>query len=366
MIPTKSYPRQYREIWPEVEAGLRRCFFEDDPILGEAVTRFERALAAYHQVAFAIGVGSGSDALTLAVSELGIGNGDEIVTCAHTFSGVLVTLMRAGVRPILVDADPSTMVMDVDAVESALSPRTRAILAVHLYGHAVDVQRLRALAARHDVHLLEDVAQAHGGRFAGEALGSFGKASILSFHPSKNLGAFGDGGAVLTDDRDLAERLRIARNLGKSGKYAFTALGMNSKLDSLQAALLEIKLSHLDDWNARRRRLAELYRAQLADLNELTLPCEAESVHHVHHLFVVRTPERDALRAHLSERGINTGLHYPIAAHRQPALAPFFQGLGFAEAERIAAQCLTLPLSHEHTEADVATVASAVREFYRK
>jgi dTDP-4-amino-4,6-dideoxygalactose transaminase len=364
-VPSKDYARQYRTLWPEVRAALERAFFDDDPILGKAVDRFERALAAYHRVAHAVGVGSGTDALVLILRELGIGEGDEVITCAHTFSGVVSAIVLAGATPVLVDADPSGL-LPVAAVDAAIGPRTRAIVAVHLYGHPViDVDRLAELAVARGLALIEDAAQAHGARWRDRPVGGFGVAAALSFHPSKNLGAFGDGGAVLTSDAALAERLRCARNLGKSGKYEFSCVASNSKLDTLQAALLEVKLRHLDAWVERRRALAARYARGLAGLRDLVVPDEHEKARHAYHLYVVRTRRRDALRRHLAEAGVRAGLHYPIAAHRQPAHAARFFRQRFPVAERLADEVLTLPLSHEHDDAEIDRVVACVRRFFR-
>ena len=363
-VPTKDYARQLRPIWGELQAALERTFFDDDPILGDAVDRFEGALARYHRVGHAVGTGSGTDATVLLLRELGVGRGDEVITCAHTFAGVVSAILLAGARPVLVDADPRTGLLPPDAVEAAVTGATRAILAVHFYGHPVDLDALAALADRCGVALVEDAAQAHGATWRGRPVGAFGAGAILSFHPSKNLGAFGDGGAVLTSDPRVAEGLRVARNLGKSDKHRFARVAPNTKLDTLQAAILEVKLRHLDAWVARRRALAATYLEGLRGVGDLELPGEAPEAHHAYHLFVVRTARRDALRSALERRGIKTGMHYPIAAHHQPALAPHFPGASFPVAERMAATGVSLPLSHEHTDAEIARVVDAVRAFF--
>ncbi|MCC6555611.1 MAG: DegT/DnrJ/EryC1/StrS family aminotransferase [Polyangiaceae bacterium] len=363
-VPTKSYARQYRPIWGEIRLAVERAFFEDDPVLGGALERFERALAAYHGVRTAVGVGSGTDAIALTLRELGVHEGCEVVTCAHTFSGVISAIHLAGARPVLVDADPETALLPPAAVEAAITPCTRAILAVHLYGHPADLTALGDLARRRGVHLIEDAAQAHGACWQGRPVGSAGAAAATSFHPSKNLGAFGDGGAVLTSDESLAARLRVARNLGKNGKYEIVRISPNTKLDTLQAAILEVKLRHLDAWVARRRELARVYLDGLRGVGDLVLPVERPEARHAYHLFVVRTGRRDALREHLAHCGVNTGLHYPIAAHRQPGLAELFRGVSFPVAERLAETVLTLPLSHELETGEIARVIDRVRAFF--
>jgi len=363
-VPSKDYARQVRGLWAELAPALERVFLEDEPVLGAALERFERDLARYHGVGHAVGVGSGTDAIILAVRGLGLGPGDEVVTCAHTFTGVISALIQAGVEPRLVDADPESCALEAGAVAAALSPATRAVLAVHLYGCPVDLAPLVELCRARGLFLVEDAAQAHGARYAGRPVGGFGEATALSFHPSKNLGAFGDGGAVLTSSGDLAERLRIARNLGKDGKYRFAAIAPNTKLDTLQAAILEVKLRHLDGWVARRRALARRYLDGLAGVGDLVLPVERAPAEHAYHLFVVRTAAREALRAHLAARGIRAGLHYPIAAPDQPALAERFSGQRFPVAEELAGRVLSLPLSHEHEEQEIDAVIEAVRGFF--
>jgi dTDP-3-amino-3,4,6-trideoxy-alpha-D-glucose transaminase len=364
-VPSKDYARQYRQLWPELAPALERVFFEDDPVLGRALERFEAELARYHGVRHAIGMGSGTDAIIGVVRELGLGSGDEVVTCAHTFTGVVSALVQAGVEPRLCDADRESGLIAADAVEAALTPRTRAVLAVHMYGAPVDLAPLVGLCRRRELLLLEDAAQAHGASDDGRPVGSTGDAAVLSFHPSKNLGAFGDGGAVLTSSEPLAARLRIARNLGKDGKYRFAAIGPNSKLDTLQAAILEVKLRHLDDWVARRRQLARRYLDGLAGVGDVRLPVERPAARHAYHLFVVRTHARDALREHLAARGIRAGLHYPIMAAHQPALAERFREQRFPVAEELARTVLSLPLSHELEDAEIDAVIDAVREFFR-
>jgi dTDP-3-amino-3,4,6-trideoxy-alpha-D-glucose transaminase len=363
-IPTKSYLSQYQAIWGEVSTAIERAIFTDDPILGEAVERFENELARYHDVKHAVGVGSGTDAMVLLLKELGFSADDEIITCSHTFSGVISAILLAGAKPVLCDANPITGLLDAERLQMAFTKRTKAVVAVHLYGHPVDLDAIGELCAKRGVLLLEDASQAHGARWRGRGIGSFGKATILSFHPSKNLGAFGDGGAIVTSDTELAAGLRIARNLGKHGKYEFGRISTNSKLDTLQAAILAVKLRHLNEWIEQRRSLASRYIEGLQNVGDLVLPCEDSRAHHAYHLFVVRTAHREALRGFLASHGIDTSLHYPIAAHRQPALQAYFALDRFPVAEQLAAQVLTLPLSHEHRSCEIDEVIARVRDYF--
>ncbi len=367
-VPTKDYARQNAALWSELAPALERVFRGDEPILGAAVTAFETAFAARHGADLhGVGTSSGTDAALLLYRALGLAPGDEVVTNAHTFAGVVSALCLAGLKPRLVDARPDTGRLDPAAVEAAIGPNTRAVLVVHLHGHPEPVDRIAALCEAHGVTLIEDCAQAHDARLHGRPVGTFGRASIYSFHPSKNLGAFGDAGLLLTADAALAEQVRVLRNLGKAGKYTFDRLGPNAKLDTVQAAVLSVKLPHLSEFTARRRALAARYLEGLRGVPTLRLPVVGAGAEPVWHLFVVHTPHRDALKRFLSERGVATGLHYPIAAHDQPALAPFVAESGpLPVARRLAAECLTLPLSHEHTDAEIDRTIAAVRAWRPK
>ena len=363
-MKTKDYPKQYRQIWDEVRAAIDRVLLEDSPILGAEVERFEQELAACHEVPHAVGVGSGTAALTLAMRALDIGPGDEVLTCAHTFAGVVSAILDAGATPVLVEPDPASMLLDTRAAAAAVTPRTRAVLAVHLYGHPVDATALADLCAKHHLVLIEDVAQAHGARWRGRPLGGFGAAAAMSFHPSKNLAAFGDAGAILCLSDETAARLRVLRNLGKEGKHRFEAIAPNTKLDTIQAAILRVRLRHLEEWIERRRSHARLYLEMLEGVGDLTLPREHPEARHAWHLFVVRTARREALRKHLADRGIDTSLHYPIAAHRQPAIAARLGGRSLPLTEELAQRVLTLPLSYEHERDEIERAAGEVRAFF--
>lgn len=363
-IKTKDYPKQYRQIWEEVREAIDRVLLGDAPILGAEVERFEKELATFHEVPHAIGVGSGTAALTLAMRALDIGAGHEVITCAHTFTGVLSAILEVGATPVLVEPDPVSLLLTVEAAAAAITPRTRAVLAVHLYGHPVDATALASLCGRRNLLLLEDVAQAHGARWRGRPLGGFGAAAAMSFHPSKNLAAFGDGGAVLCRSDATAARLRVLRNLGKEDKHRFAAVAPNSKLDTLQAAILRVRLRHLEDGIERRRSHARVYQERLEGVGDLALPVEHPEARHAWHLFVVRTAHREGLRKHLAGRGIGTGLHYPIAAHRQPAIAERLGELRLPRTEELADRVLTLPLSYEHEREEIERVATEVRAFF--
>lgn len=364
-VRSKDYGRQHRSLWAELEPALRRAVLDDDPILGDAVAVFERSLADYHGVRHAVGVNSGMAALVIGMRSLGVTPGDEVITGAHTFTGTVTAIVLAGATPVLVDPEGDDGLLTPEGVERAITARTRCVLPVHFYGHPVDATAMRALCDARGLKLFEDGAQAHGARWRGHPIGGFGHACAMSFHPSKNLGAFGDGGALLTDDDDLAAAARVRRNLGKTGKYEFGEVATNEKLDTLQAAILSVKLAHLDAWVDRRAALAARYAEGLRGVGDLVLPSSHPDARHAWHLYVVRTRRRDALKDHLAARGVQAGLHYPIAAHRQPAHAERFRGARLPNAEAWAASVLTLPLSHEHDDAEIDRVIEAVREFYR-
>jgi len=367
-VTTKDYGKQYAELWAELAPVLRQTFLQDKPILGKPVERFEASLARYHGVRHAIGLGSGTCGITLGLRELGLQEA-EVLTCSHTFSGVVSGILQAGAKPVLVEPDRATGLFDFEAAEEAVTPRTRALLAVHLYGHPVDLDQAETFCRRHGLVLVEDAAQAHGAQWRGRSVGGFGAMTVLSFHPSKNLGAFGDGGAVLTSDDELDRRLRVVRNLGKADKYSFDRIAPNSKLDSLQAAILEVKLRHLDAWVERRRTLARRYQEGLSEVAEamgedFQLPFEDSRARHAYPLYVVRTGRRDSLREFLQDQGIRTGLHYPIAAHRQPGLEAALGPVHAPLAEELAETVVSLPLSHEHEDHEIDAVVDGIRQYF--
>jgi dTDP-4-amino-4,6-dideoxygalactose transaminase len=363
-IPFGDLKRQYDSIKPELDQAAARVLESGWYILGPAVQEFEQAFAAFCGVRHAVGVGNGTEALYLALVALGAGPGDEVITVANAAIYEPLTIAQAGARPVFVDVDERSHTIDPALIEAAITPRTKAIMPVHLYGRMADMGAVMAIAARHGLPVIEDCAQAHGASLGGRPAGSLGACGCFSFYPSKNLGALGDGGMVVTDDDGLAAKLRRLREYGWRERYYTTdAGGINSRLDELQAALLRAKLRHLPAWNERRRRIARRYGALLAGLG-LGLPELLEDGAHVYHLYVVRAPERDRLQAALRERGVGTAVHYPLPAHLQPV----YQGLGLAApgslpvTERLAGEVLSLPIYPELTDAEVEVVAAAVRD----
>jgi dTDP-3-amino-3,4,6-trideoxy-alpha-D-glucose transaminase len=362
-VPFLDLDAAYRELTPELGAAQRRVMESGRYVLGPEVEEFEREFAAYCGVAECVAVASGLDALTLALRALGVRRDDEVVVPAHTFIATWLAVSVLGARPVPVDCLASTGNIDVGAVEAAIGPRTRAIVPVHLYGQPAAMDGLRELAERHDIALLEDAAQAHGAAIADRRTGSLGRAAAFSFYPGKNLGAFGDGGAVTTDDAELAETLRALRNYGSQEKYVHTIQGSNSRLDEIQAACLRVKLTRLDGWNERRCEVAARYLSEIVERPELALPRVAPGCSPVWHLFVVRTPCRAALQSHLSACGVDTLVHYPTPPHRAGAYAGERAWPALPVAEELADTVLSLPIGPHMSASHVDRVVEAVNSF---
>jgi dTDP-4-amino-4,6-dideoxygalactose transaminase len=359
-LPLVDLERQYQSIKEEIDAALLDTVASTQYVLGEDLARFEEEFAAYCGARFCVGVGSGTAAIQLALEALGVSEGDEVIAPANTFFGSVLPVLRLGAKLVLVDCDEKTATIDVEAASASVSPRTKAVLAVHLYGHPADIDPLEQLCARHGLALVEDASQAHGARYKGRRVGSLGRAAAFSFYPSKNLGAYGDGGAVTTDDEQLAERVRVLRNVGQSSKYVHVAVGWNERLDTIQAAVLRVKLRHLDGWNALRRRHAAAYDAAFRGTGVRT-PETAPWAEHVWHVYAVRTARREQFRSALAAEGIATGVHYPIPLHQQPALAHLGYALGsFPVTEADANELLSLPMFAELQADEIQRVAEVV------
>lgn len=347
-------------------AALARVYDSNWYVLGEEVAQFEQEYSQFSHTAHTVGVGNGLEALTLALRALHIGPGDEVLVPSNTYIATWLAVSHVGATPVPVEPELATSNLDPTRIEAALTPRTRAIMPVHLYGQPCRMPEILALARQHKLLVVEDNAQAQGATFDGQPTGSFGIASGTSFYPTKNLGALGDGGAITTNDMALAEQLRQLRNYGALRKNEHELPGYNSRLDELQAAVLRVKLRHLGAWTQQRRQLATWYKQYLANIPELRLPAVAAGAKPVWHLYVVHTPHRAALRQHLAAHGIDTLVHYPTPPHLQPAYAGLALGAGALPiAEELAATCLSLPLWPGMAEAAVAAVAQAVRAFYR-
>jgi dTDP-4-amino-4,6-dideoxygalactose transaminase len=364
-VPMLDLRAQLQRIRPEVDEALERVITSTQFVHGEDCRRLEEEFAAYCGASHACAVANGTDALILALRAYGVGPGDEVVTVANTFIATGEAILLNGATPVFVDVDPATFTMDASQVEGAITPRTKVILPVHLYGHPADMDAINALAGRHRLPVLEDAAQAHGAELRGRRAGSLGHAACFSFYPSKNLGAYGDAGMVTASDPDFVARVRqLANHGGGASKYDNVVLGTNSRLDTLQAAVLRVKLRHLDQWNEERRERVRAYRQALADVPGVILPSERDGARSAWHLFTIRARERDALAAHLKARGIATAIHYPRPIHLQPALAAAGGRPGdLPVSEQLGREVLCLPLYPELPLEDLQRVASEVRAF---
>lgn len=357
-VPLVDLGLQHREIADEVREGWAEVVAGSAFILGPQVKAFESEFAAYSGVSECVGVASGTDALELALRALDVGPGDEVVLPANTFVATALAVARTGATPVLVDCEPGTYLIDVEQALAAVRPATRALIPVHLFGQMAPVERLEGAG----LPVLEDAAQSQGARRAGRPSGSVGRLAATSFYPGKNLGAYGDAGAVVTDDPGLATRLRALRNYGSERKYEHPETGFNSRLDTLQAVVLSAKLRRLDAWNDQRRAAAERYHGLLADLDAVTLPATLPGNEHVWHLYVVRVPRRDEVLRRLGDAGVGAGIHYPVPIHLQGAFAHLGHSAGaFPETERAAGEMISLPMFPGITPEQQELVADALR-----
>jgi dTDP-4-amino-4,6-dideoxygalactose transaminase len=364
VVPFVDLAAQYRTIASEIEIAvndvLSRCNF----ILGSQVEEFEKAFAEFVGCQYAVGVSSGLDALRLALASLGIGVGDEVIIPANTYIATALAVTAQGARPVLVDCDPSTYTIDVHRIERAITARTRAIMPVHLTGQSADMDPILDLAAQYGLRVVEDAAQAHGTRYKARSCGAMGDAGCFSFYPGKNLGAYGDAGLVTTNNKLLADRLCRLRNYGQQQKYEHTEKGLNARLDTIQAAILNVKLKYLAGWNEARARHAASYATRLKGLPGLRLQSCSPASTQVFHLFIVESDRRNDLQKHLEDYGIQTGIHYPKPIHLQTAYKDLGYTVGdFPETERLADQMLSLPMFPELTEPQIDLVCDAVASF---
>ena len=363
MIPFVDLKAQYHSIKPEVDAAIARVLESGQFILGEEVAAFEEEFADYCDVQFGVGVNSGTSALHLALLAAGIGPGDEVITVPLTFVATVAAICYSGARPVFVDVDPFSFNIDVTKIEAAITERTRAIVPVHLYGQPADMAPILDIAQRHRLTVIEDAAQAHGAEYRGKKVGSLGDLACFSFYPSKNLGAYGEGGMVVTNSPEYATALRTLSNHGQDHKHHHGMKGYNYRLEELQAAVLRVKLRHLEEWTGRRRQHAYQYN-RLLDGAGIETPEEMPGVRHVYHLYVLRSTQRDALQAHLAARGIGTGIHYPLPVHLQEGYRDLRYTEGdFPVAEACARSLLSLPMYPELTESQIEEIAEVVGSF---
>lgn len=363
-VPFLSFELQHTPLRSEILASMARVYDAEWYVLGDELRQFEQEYAAFNQVAHVVGVASGLDALTLALRALSIGPGDEVLVPSNTYIATWLAVTRIGATPVPVEPDPATSNIDPARIVLAITPRTRAVIPVHLYGQPCRMPEIMALAQQYGLSVIEDNAQAQGATFNGQLTGSFGVVNATSFYPTKNLGALGDAGAITTNDAAMVKQLQLLRNYGSGHKYHHEVVGYNSRLDELQAAVLRVKLHHLAAWNTQRQQVAAWYSKYLAEVPGLRLPTVAAGASSVWHLYVVHTAQRDALQQYLSTQGIGTLIHYPIPPHMQPA----YRHLGLYAgalpiAEELAATCLSLPLWPGMTQQMVAQVAHTIQGF---
>ena len=363
-VPFVDLQAQYASIRSEIQAAVDNVLTNCNFILGNEVAEFEASFARFANARFAIGVSSGLDALRIALAALDIGPGDEVIVPANTYIATALAVTAVGAKPVFVDCDAATFNIDPNLIERAVTPRTRAILPVHLTGQPADMSPILEIAKRKSLHVLEDAAQAHGASYHGRSCGSMGVMACFSFYPGKNLGAAGDGGLVTTNDEKLSERLRRLRNYGEAKKYEHVEKGLNARLDTLQAAILNVKLPHLPGWNRSRASHAAQYRSLLAGCSRVQCQSELPNSTHVYHLFMIQNERRDALKQFLQDRGVQTGIHYPTPIHLQKAYADLGYKKGdFPNAEKTSSRILSLPMYAELGDDDIAYVCDQIREF---
>jgi len=361
-IPFLDLKAQYKYIKPEIDKAIKRVVDNQLFVLGEELETFENEFAEYSGIKYAVGVASGTDGLILALLSLGVGKGDEVITPANGFIASVIAITQVGAKPILVDCDPYTYQIDVKKTEKAITQKTKAILPVHLYGAPAEIDRLQEIAKRNKIFLIEDACQAHGATFNGKKLGTFGDLGVFSFYPGKNLGAYGDGGAIVTDRKDIYEKLSKLRNYGQVKKYYHDSFGVNSRLDEIQAAVLRVKLKKLDVWNKQRNSVAENYKKLLKDYKTQQIIENGKSCYHI---FILESKNRDGLQKYLTKNGIQTLIHYPIPIHLQKAFKHLNYKEGdFPESEKLANESLSLPIYPELKTEDLDYISQTIKKFY--
>ena len=363
-IPLVNLKKQYAPLKDEIMSGIEHVFEGMQLFLGENVQALEKDFAQFCEAGFGVGVSDGTSALHVILRAMDIGPGDEVITVSHTFIATVEAILLAGAKPVFVDIDPVTYLMDVTQVEAKITPHTKAILPVHLYGQIVDMDPLLDLASKYHLRIIEDACQAHGAEYKGRKAGTLGDAAGFSFYYSKNLGGYGEGGFITTNDPELYRRARMIRDHGSERRYYHDLVGMNARLDEIQAVVLRAKLPHLAEWNQQRRAHAALYN-QLLQGSPAIIPVEQAGNTHIYHLYVVRVPKRDELQVWLKERGIFTGIHYPVPNHLQPAMKSLGYKPGdFPVTEQVVPQILSLPMFAELIDEQVASVVNVIDAFY--
>ncbi len=366
-VPIVDLNSQHSSIRTEINAAISAVIDNSAFILGKSVSDFENAFAQAHNVKHCIAVGSGTDALHLGLWALGVSSGDEVITVPYTFIATASAISLLGARPVFIDIEPQTYTMDARLIEKAITSKTKAILPVHLYGQPAMMDGIMDIARKHNLAVVEDAAQSHLAQYDGKYVGGYGNVACFSFYPVKNLGAFGEAGAIITNDDALALKLRQLRDHGQVSKYNHEMIGHNYRMDGIQGAVLGVKLKHLQTWTERRRAIASRYRTLLKGVGDISLPFESAKAYHVYHLFVIRTPQRDALQTYLTEHGVATALHYSRGVHMQKAYGSLGYKPGdFPETEKAANECISIPLYPEMSDEQIEYVATTIKEFYSK
>jgi dTDP-4-amino-4,6-dideoxygalactose transaminase len=355
--------KQHESMSEEIQQAISNVIRNTAFILGEEVKLFEEEFAEFCGARYAIGVASGTDALELALRALSVGEGDEVITPANTFIATALAISHSGAKPVFVDVESQSHNIDISKIENAITKNTKAIIPVHLYGQPCDMDPILAIARKHDLRVIEDACQAHGALYKGKRAGTMGDIGCFSFYPAKNLGACGDGGCIVTNNETTVQSIRMLRDYGQSKKYQHDSVGFNSRLDSVQAAVLRVKLSRLKEWNEMRRKSAARYNEQLKNTSVET-PKELDHAYHVYHLYVIKVKQRDGLRHYLSSKGVAAGIHYPIPIHQQGAYSHLGYETGdFPVTEELASNILSLPMFPELTEEEVKYVVDRIKEY---
>lgn len=366
-VPFADLKPQYQEIKAEIDSAISNVIANTSFIGGKPVKEFEQALAKSFGRQFACGVANGTAAIAMTLRALDLGPEDEVITTVHTAIPTAEAIVLGGAKIVFCDIEEDSYNIDPKAIEAAITPRTKALLPVHLYGQPVKLAEIKAIAEKHSLVLIEDCAQAQGAAYNGKPVGTFGLAGCLSFFPSKNLGGFGDGGAMVTDDAAVDKYVRMYCNHGRTDKYLHEFVGTNERLDALQAAILNEKMKKLDEWNARRRNVADWYKELLADVPEISLPYVIPEATPIWHLFVILVENREAFMDYLSKQGVSTGLHYPMALHQQPAFKHMgFKPGDFPAAEKVTSQCVSLPMYPQMTREEAEYVSECIKSYFAK
>ncbi len=365
-IPFLDLYSQYLSIKPSLERVIQKVIKNSGFVKGEYVSEFERNFAEYLGISHCVGVGNGTDALEISFQALGLPQGSEIIVPANSFAATAEAVVRAGCKPVFCDCDKSNYTLDLDHLEKKINSKTSAVVPVHLYGHPCDMGRLLKITQKRKIQVIEDAAQAHGAEYKGKKVGGFGRLGIFSFYPGKVLGAYGDGGAIVTDNKELARKCRMIANHGRVSKHDYRMIGRNSRLDGLQAGVLNVKLNHLEEWIKKRNKIAALYLSKLKNCEQVVLPRTEEWARNVYHLFVIRAKKRDDLKSFLKEKGIETGIHYPKSI---PELKPYRRFVSKKEkffTSKISKELLSLPMGEHLSEKEAGFVADSIKEFYSK